>query len=119
MMTTIKNKIETTSTLFAVHDANVTLRSVARYAWLSAGVLFACYLYFVGAITFSVIKQETLSQDIKNTISEIGKYELEYLTAQKNLTEAVAFEKGFVSAEAIAYTVPASTFAWNFDGRTE
>ncbi len=118
-MTTIKHKLDTATVAFSMHDINVTLKKVSTYAWLAAGVLFVSYLYFVGAITFSVIKQEGLAQNIKTTVSEIGKHELEYLKLQKSLTESFAIAQGFVSADTIAYTAPASAFAWNFDGRTE
>lgn len=118
-MTTLKNKFDTTTFALGMHDMNETLKKVSFYAWCTAGVLFAGYLYFVGAITFSVIKQESLAQNIKTTVSEIGKHELEYLKLQKSLTEEFAFSEGFVSANTIAYTAPASSFAWNFDGSAE
>ena len=118
-MNTLKNKIDATSMVFAFHDINDTLKKVSTYAWCVAGLLFAGYLYFVGAITFSVIRQESIAQDIKTVVSEIGTEELRYLKLQKTLTESFALSQGFVSPETIAYTAPASAFAWNFDGRTE
>lgn len=102
-----------------MHDINDMLKKVSTYAWCTAGLFFVCYLYFVGAITFSVVRQESIAEETKTIVSEIGKYELEYLKLQKGLTEEFAFSQGFVSPETIAYTVPASAFAWNFDGKTE
>ncbi len=117
MITTFKQTIESASVTAFTGDMNTTLGSVTKYAWVSAGVLFACYLYFVGAITFSVIKQEGLAQEIKSIISNTGKEELAYLTTQKKLNEIYALGEGFVSAEMIAYTVPARSFAWNTNAR--
>lgn len=115
MMTTLKNKIETTS--IAMNDINATFAFISKYAWFSAGALFVCYLYFVGAITFSVIKQQGLANNIKTIVSETSKEELKYLNIQKGLTEIYAQEKGFVSPSLVSYTIPASTFAWNNNDR--
>lgn len=117
MITALKHKIESASTSIALGDLNGSLRSVTKYAWLCAGALFVLYLYFVGAITFSVIKQESLAQNIKSTISQMGKEELQYLNAQKALSEDAAQLQGFVSPHLISYTVPATTFAWNNNAR--
>ncbi len=113
MITTLKHTISTASTALSISDMNSSLSTVTKYAWLTAGALFVCYLYFVGAITFSVIKQEGLAERIKTTVSETGKEELKYLTLQKTLTKQSAYEAGFVSASTIAYTAPAGSFAWN------
>jgi len=117
MMTTFKQKIDSVSTTLQLGGINTSLRSITRYAWLTAGMLFACYLYFVGAITFSVIKQESLAQGIKTTISETSKEELKFLNFQKNLTESYAGLEGFVSAPVISYTAPVHSFAWNSNVR--
>ena len=117
MMHTLKQKISTASGTLSMADMNSSLRTITKYAWLSAGVLFAAYLYFVGAITFSVITQEGLAQEIKTIISQTSKEELKYLHAQKKLSERYAFEAGFVSADAISYTAPVNAFAGNLDVR--
>jgi hypothetical protein len=113
MMHTIKQRFGSTAHALAVNDFNTTLRLITKYAWLSAAILFASYLYFVGAITFSVIKQASLAQSIKVTMSQTGKEELKYLALQKHLSASYAASKGFVSAPVIAYTVPTRSFAWN------
>lgn len=117
MMDTIKRNLGTATDVLHMTDMNASLRAIAKYAWLSAGIFFASYLYFIGAITFSVIKQESLAQSIKTILSETSKEELKYLNAQKNLTEGYARQEGFVSASAISYTAPVSAFAWNLNVR--
>jgi hypothetical protein len=119
MMNTFKNKISSASEAFSAGDFNTNLKMVTKYAWLSAIGLFACYLYFIGAITFSVIKQESLAQNIKETMSQISKEELKYLNFQKNLTEEFAKEKGFVVSDAVSYTAPLGAFAWNTEHARE
>ncbi len=117
MITALKHTFESTADSIAQSDLNSSLRSITKYAWLSAGGLFALYLYFVGTITFSVIKQETLAQGIKSTVSHMSKEELQYLDAQRTLTIDAALESGFVSVGSISYTVPATAFAWNINDR--
>ena len=109
MITLIKNKMDAAALL----DINKTLRSVALYAWISAGVLFICYLYFVGAITFSVIKERALNTDTKTLISQMGEEELAYLSAQKTLTENYAVSIGFVKPHAVVFAAPKRALAWN------
>lgn len=97
----------------ALLDINKILRSVALYAWISAGVLFACYLYFIGAITFSVIKEKGLATETKTLISQMGEEELAYLSAQKTLTESYAASIGFVKPEKVSFAAPKRALAWN------
>lgn len=94
-------------------DLNKTLKSITMYTWISAGVLFVGYLYFVGAITFSVIKERELQQDTKALISSMGSQELQYLSTQKNLTKEYAHQNGFIDAATISFATPAKAFAWN------
>lgn len=96
-----------------IHDINKTLHSVALYTWISAGVLFSCYLYFVGAITFSVIKERGLQQETKALISSMGQQELQYLSSQKSLTKDYAEQNGFVEASTVSFATPHKAFAWN------
>lgn len=109
MMTTIQQKINS----FAFEDMNRHIRTVLTYTWIGSGVLFACYLYFVGAITFSVVKQQELARDIKGRISSMSVQEFSYLSQEKNLTESYARAQGFVRAEKTAFAVPRRAFAWN------
>lgn len=97
----------------SVTDINKTMRSVAFYTWISAGVFFACYIYFVGAITFSVIKERELQQDTKNLVSQMGQQELSYLTLQKSLTKEYAIRAGFITEPTISFATPQKAFAWN------
>jgi hypothetical protein len=109
MITTIKSKLENIGTL----DVNKTLKSITVYAWISAGVLFACYLYFVGAITFSVIQEKGLQQHTRELISSMGQQELQYLSVQKSLTKEYAAQIGFVPAQLVSFTTPQKALAWN------
>lgn len=112
-MTTLKQTMATATETLSFADMNQSLKAITRYAWVAAGVCFVSYLYFVGAITFSVIKQESLAQNIKVLVSQMSKDELQYLQLQKRLTQQQAHSSGFVSPSMISYTVPASSFAWN------
>lgn len=94
-------------------DLNKTIQSVALYTWISAGACFACYLYFVGAITFSVIKERELQQDTKTLISSMGQQELSYLNLQKSLTKEYAAARGFITEPSIAFAAPQKAVAWN------
>ncbi len=109
MITRIKNSISDA----ALPDMNKTLRSLTVYTWIAAGVLFVSYLYFVGAITFSVIKERGLQQETKSLISSMGKEELAYLSAQKTLTKEYALQSGFVSATTVSFATPVRAFALN------
>lgn len=109
MIRTIQNKLDNVGAL----DINKTLKSIAFYTWIGAGVLFSCYIYFVGAITFSVIKERGLQQDTKALISSMGQEELQYLSSQKNLTKEYALGSGFVPAPLISFATPQKAFAWN------
>jgi len=108
MMATIQRTIQTVP-----FDLNKSLRSIARYAWLSAGVFFVCYLYFVGAITFSIIKEQGLQQHTKTLISSMSQQEMAYLTIQKNLTQDYAGQLGLVATTIVSFATPKQAFAWN------
>jgi hypothetical protein len=109
MITTIRNKFDTSGML----DINKTLKSVAFYSWVGAGVFFSCYIYFVGSITFSVIKERGLQQENKTLISSMGQEELAYLSSQKTLTKEYATQNGFVPAPLVSFATPQKAFAWN------
>ena len=109
MITAIQQKFETVS-----FDLNHGLHSISTYAWIASGVLFVCYMYFVGAITFSVVKQRALAQETKQLISQTSVEEMNFLAVQKSLTQEFAQSTGLVSAgSTIAYTGPRKAFAWN------
>ncbi len=94
-------------------DINKTLKSITLYTWIAAGVLFVGYVYFVGAITFSVVKEKELQQETRALISSMGAEELEFLSAQKVLTESYAREKGFVEPSTISFAPSQRAVAWN------
>ncbi len=103
----------TTTVQTTKFDINKTLKSVTLYTWLASGVLFSCYVYFIGAITFSVIKERGLEEDKKTLISTIGEQELQYLNSQKTLTKDYAVQNGFVPAHLVSFASPQKAFAWN------
>ncbi len=101
------------SNTLALPDINKNLKSITFYTWVAAGILFSCYLYFVGAITFSVIKERGLQQETRTLISKMGQEELAYLSMQKKLTQDYALQSGFVNATTISFATPQKAFAWN------
>lgn len=92
---------------------NKYLKSVTKYMWMSAGALFICYLYFVGSLTFSIIKQQSLEHSTKVLISSMSTEELAYLSSQKNLTESYAKSIGLVSTTAISFAPGKRAVAFN------
>ena len=107
MITTLKRTIENTP------DINKTLRTITLYSWISAGVLFACYVYFIGGITFSVIKERGLQQDTKALISSMGQEEVKYLAVQKTLTKGFAEQAGFIEPARVSFAQPQQAVAFN------
>ncbi len=108
MINTLQQKFE-----YSSFDINHGFRKIGTYAWVASGVFFGCYLYFIGAITFSVINQRALAEDTKQLISATSMEEMQYLVAQKSLTEDHAISSGMVRAGTVAYTGPVRAFAWN------
>ncbi len=104
--TTLRNKIEAT-------DLNRTLRTLTRYTWIGTGVLFVCYSYFVGAITFSVIRQQALEQNTKGLISSMSTQERAYLQTQQAMTESYAASIGLVKGTAVAFATAKPALAFN------
>ena len=90
-----------------------TLRTFSLYSWGVAGVLFAAYIYFVGAITFSIIMQKQLTQQNKVLVSAMGKQELAYLAKDKMLSKEYAIAQGLVPASSVAFVSAQRTFAFN------
>jgi hypothetical protein len=108
MMQALQQKFE-----YSTFDLSRAVRKISATAWIASGVLFVAYLYFIGAITFSVVKQRALAQDTKQLISAASVEEMRYLVAQKSLTEEFASASGLVAAGTIAYTAPKTALAWN------
>ncbi len=108
MMTIIQNKIENTT-----FDINLYLQKSTRFLWISIGILFACYLYFIGAITFSIINQQSYNHQIKNLTSNMSQQEVVYLNLQKNLTKDLAISSGLVGPTNVSFATQQKAFAWN------
>jgi hypothetical protein len=109
MIKTIQNTIETVP----MQDINKALRTIGTYAWIGTGLLFVCYGFFIGSITFSIVKQQGIQGDIKSLISSMSKQELAYLNTQKTLTESYASEVGMVPVNVVSFATPKRAFAWN------
>lgn len=107
---TLRNKIQST---MESNDINKTLRLLTRYTWIGTGVLFLCYSYFVGAITFTVISQKALDSTNKTLISSMGDQERVYLKNQQQLNENYASSIGLVKGSAVAFAVAKPAVAWN------
>lgn len=104
---TIKNKIQTFG------EYATLARRATRYAWAASGVLFGLYLYFVGAITFSVVERQALEESTKTLISDISSEELHYLEKEKTLTKEFAYSIGLIDAPTISFTTQQRSVALN------
>lgn len=89
------------------------LRRATKYCFIGTGVLFGFYLYFVGAITFSVVERQALEESTKSLASDISVEELHYLEKEKGLTKEVAYSNGLIDAPSLSFTTKQSAFAWN------
>lgn len=107
MINKMKNKIS------SIGEYKTLLQRSTKYCFLATGALFVCYLYVVGAITFSVVERKGLEESTKTLLSDISGEELKYLSKEKELTKELAFQEGFVSASSIAFTSAKRAVAWN------
>lgn len=107
MMTQIKNKIQTFG------EYAELARRVTQYAWATSGVLFALYIYFVGAITFSVVERQGLEESTRTLQSDISTQELHYLEKEKSLTKEFAYSIGLIDAPTVSFTTQQRAVAWN------
>ncbi len=89
------------------------VKSITRYTFFGSIFVFACYLYTIGAVTFSVIERQGLEQSQKQLISNISMQELKYLEEEKRLTKDVAYSFGMVEPKSISFTEQKRAFAWN------
>jgi hypothetical protein len=89
------------------------LRRTGVYCFVASGVLFGCYVYLVGAITFSVVERKGLEESTKTLLSDISMQELQYLAQEKTLTKEVAYSMGLVDAPSLAFTTQKRAVAWN------
>ena len=109
----VRNKIDSQIEALANFDANKALRLTTKYALIGTGVLFICYSYFVGAVTFSVIKQQALERSTKAVISTMSDQERTYLQTQLGLTQQSAAAAGLVPSTAVAFAVAKPVLALN------
>ena len=107
MMNIMKNKIQ------SFNEYGLLLRRTTKYCFIASGVLFACYLYVIGAVTFSVIERKGLEESTKILASDISMQELEYLKVEKALTKETAYASGFVEPKSITFTTQKRAVAWN------
>ncbi len=107
MITHIKNKIQ------SFNEYGLLLKRLTTYCFIGAGVLFACYIYVVGAVTFSVVERKGLEESTKTLLSDISGQELSYLAQEKKMTKDLAYSQGFVDAPSLAFTTQKRAFAWN------
>lgn len=106
-MTRIQNTIRT------FPSYGKLLGRISTYCFIGAGVLFGCYIYVVGAITFSVVERKGLEESNKRLLSDIGMQELRYLAHEKQLTKEQAYSTGLIDAPRLVFTTPKSAVAWN------
>ncbi|MCC7436324.1 hypothetical protein IT402_00390 [Candidatus Nomurabacteria bacterium] len=107
MMTQIKNNIKDFG------GYSIILKKMSTYCFVGTGILFVCYLYVVGSITFSVVERKGLEEQNRNLLSDIGMEELKYLAQEKKLTKEVAHNAGLIDAKNLVFTTKQSAFAWN------
>jgi hypothetical protein len=112
---TLRNKIDSHLDVIATFDGNKALRATIRYGLIGTGVLFICYSYFVGAITFSVIKQQALEQSTKGLISTMSNQERMYLQTQQGLTQESAAAVGLVQSTAVVFATAKPALAFNVE----
>jgi hypothetical protein len=105
--------MKTLVTIYKKRDYNTILRAGAKFFGLGSIVLFAVYLYCVGAVTFSVVHRRNMEEDLKALSSDISRGELTYLTAEKTLTRTYALAQGFVAPAQVTYTAPKTDLAIN------
>lgn len=106
----IKNrKIESSLSV----DINKSLRSLFTYLLISIGIFAGLYFYFVGAITFSIVKEKSIKQETKSLISSMSQEELRYFSLQKKMTREYANQIGLINAPRVSFADSQRVFAWN------
>jgi hypothetical protein len=114
MIATLRSSIqEKFESVPLTSEVNKTLGLIIRYTLIGTGALFLCYSYFVGAITFSVINQQSLEQANKTLVSTMSTQENIYLQTQENLTQDYANSMGLVKGTAVAFATARPVLAWN------
>ena len=101
------------STIQSLPSYGVLLRRSTKYCFIASGALFACYLYVIGAITFSVVERKGLEESTKGLLSNISVEELQYLKQEKGLTKEMAYASGLINASTLVFTPQQRAVAWN------
>lgn len=109
MINAVKNKIEGTF----YNDINKSLKSVIICSCFFIAIFICLYGYFIGAISFSIIKEKSIKENTRSLVSSISQEELKYFTLQKQLTEEYGKEIGMVKSQNVSYAETQRTFAWN------
>lgn len=102
-----------TNNILSFSGYGTVLRRMTTYCFVGAGVMFACYIYLVGSITFSVVERKGLEETNKHLLSDIGMHELQYLAKEKQLTKEVAYSTGLIDAPSLVFTKAKRAVAWN------
>jgi hypothetical protein len=102
-----------TNNILSFSGYGTVLRRMTTYCFVGAGVMFACYIYLVGSITFSVVERKGLEETNKHLLSDIGMHELQYLAKEKQLTKEVAYSTGLIDAPSLVFTTAKRAVAWN------
>jgi hypothetical protein len=100
------------ATIYKKRDYNTILAAGAKFFALGSVALFALYLYFVGAITFSVVHRRNMEETIRMAASNISQEERTYLSAEKTMSRDYALAQGLVAPAHITYTAPKSSVAF-------
>lgn len=94
----------------------IFLRRFVKGLWVFIGVTFASYLYFVGAITFSIIERQGLQQGIREIVSTISAKELTYLSIDRSLTKSEGILLGLSEAKTITFSARTIGTGFAFNG---
>lgn len=105
VVTAIKEKEILSNELF--------LKRSIKTLWALLAVTFASYLYFVGAITFSVVERQGLEQQVKELLSDISTQELKYLAIDRSMTKGLAISLGLGESGKITFSARNQNVALN------
>lgn len=99
--------------IISFNGYGLLFKKLTKLCFAGSAMLFFSYIYFVGAITFSVVERKGLEESTKLLASEISMQELTYLSYEKELTKSVGYSQGFVDAPSIVFTTQKRAVAWN------
>lgn len=73
-----------------------TQKMLFRFLFGSSILLFAFYIYMIGAITFNVVARKSLEVTVSTLSSHINQLELTYLNNVNQIDKDYALSNGFV-----------------------